>query len=417
MIVATFPPDERGRAVGAWTAWGGIGTVLGPLVGGQLVDAASWRWIFAINVPIVLVTLVLDPARRAGRARARPGRARRRGRRRCCARSGSPGSTFGLIEQPLHGWGDRGGGGAARRRRAAVRRLRRVGGADARTRCCRSACSGGATSRSATSRRSRCTAGSGCCSSSSSCSCSRWRATPRSRPGSRRSRSRSSCSLLSDALRRAGRPPRAALLHGRRAARRGRGAGAAALARRRRRRLTSPTCCPGCWSSALGLSMTVAPLTATVLADADEQQRRHRVGRQQRDRARGRPARDRGGRGGGRLRVRLAPRRRARRPAALKRPEVAKAVAEAKKQPLATRDSCRACRRRAASSGESAEDASVHGVPHGPSASPPASWRSGGVLGLIGIANPRRRVEAADCPGGQFVGSPVEACRESVAAA
>src|SRR5918992_710553 len=59
VIAATFPPAERGRAIGAWTAWSGIGTVLGPLIGGQLVDSASWRWIFAIHVPIVLVTLVL----------------------------------------------------------------------------------------------------------------------------------------------------------------------------------------------------------------------------------------------------------------------------------------------------------------------------------------------------------------------
>jgi len=59
VIVAVFPRDERGKAVGSWTAWGAIGTVLGPLIGGQLVDLASWRWIFAVNIPLVLVTLAL----------------------------------------------------------------------------------------------------------------------------------------------------------------------------------------------------------------------------------------------------------------------------------------------------------------------------------------------------------------------
>ena len=38
VITSTFPPEERGKAIGAWTAWGGIGTVLGPLIGGQLVE-------------------------------------------------------------------------------------------------------------------------------------------------------------------------------------------------------------------------------------------------------------------------------------------------------------------------------------------------------------------------------------------
>ncbi|MGI8846584.1 MAG: MFS transporter, partial [Thermoleophilaceae bacterium] len=59
VIVAVFPRDQRGKAVGSWTAWGAIGTVLGPLIGGQLVDLASWRWIFAVNIPLVLATLVL----------------------------------------------------------------------------------------------------------------------------------------------------------------------------------------------------------------------------------------------------------------------------------------------------------------------------------------------------------------------
>ena len=59
VIVTVFPEDERAKAVGAWTAWGAIGVVVGPIVGGQIVDSASWRWIFALNVPLVIATMVL----------------------------------------------------------------------------------------------------------------------------------------------------------------------------------------------------------------------------------------------------------------------------------------------------------------------------------------------------------------------
>src|ERR687895_302910 len=105
VIVANFAPDERGKAVGAWTAWGGVGTVLGPLIGGQLVDAASWRWIFAINVPVVIITFILIlrwvPA---GRERDPDARVDVVGAALCAF--GLAGMTFGLIEQPLRGWDD-----------------------------------------------------------------------------------------------------------------------------------------------------------------------------------------------------------------------------------------------------------------------------------------------------------------------
>ena len=55
--------------MGAWTAWSGIGTVVGPLVGGQLVDGFSWRLIFAVNVPFVLVALALSTKIPPGRGR------------------------------------------------------------------------------------------------------------------------------------------------------------------------------------------------------------------------------------------------------------------------------------------------------------------------------------------------------------
>ncbi|MFE4665624.1 MFS transporter [Streptomyces sp. NPDC056716] len=55
LIQASFHPDDRGRAVGLWSGFGGIGAAIGPFLGGWLVDGPGWRWVFLLNVPLALV--------------------------------------------------------------------------------------------------------------------------------------------------------------------------------------------------------------------------------------------------------------------------------------------------------------------------------------------------------------------------
>lgn len=59
MINARFSGAEQARAIGTWTAWTGTAFVVGPLLGGVLVDALSWRWIFGLNIVPLAVTLYL----------------------------------------------------------------------------------------------------------------------------------------------------------------------------------------------------------------------------------------------------------------------------------------------------------------------------------------------------------------------
>jgi len=102
IIVAAFPERERGAAIGTWTAWGGIAAIVGPLAGGLIVDQTSWRWIFAINVPLVAATLALIFA---GVPRAAHVAARSVdfvGAGLCVL--GLGGVVFALIEQPRYGW-------------------------------------------------------------------------------------------------------------------------------------------------------------------------------------------------------------------------------------------------------------------------------------------------------------------------
>jgi len=57
LIQASFIPADRARAIGTWAGLGGVATLIGPFLGGYLIDTVSWRWIFLINVPLAALAL------------------------------------------------------------------------------------------------------------------------------------------------------------------------------------------------------------------------------------------------------------------------------------------------------------------------------------------------------------------------
>jgi EmrB/QacA subfamily drug resistance transporter len=59
VITRIFPPDRRGAAMGLWGAVAGVATLVGPILGGVLVDSLGWEWIFFVNVPVGIVAFVL----------------------------------------------------------------------------------------------------------------------------------------------------------------------------------------------------------------------------------------------------------------------------------------------------------------------------------------------------------------------
>jgi len=58
LIIVIFPAEERGKAIGVWVAMAGIGNPLGLLVGGYLVEAYDWRWVFWINPPLTAIAII-----------------------------------------------------------------------------------------------------------------------------------------------------------------------------------------------------------------------------------------------------------------------------------------------------------------------------------------------------------------------
>lgn len=101
IIISNFKDEAKGKAIGTWTAWTGIAFIIGPLLGGFLVDDFSWRLIFAINVvPIVVCIWLLDKLDLSEyRSKAKLDAI---GALLCCL--GLLGTVFALIEQPNHGW-------------------------------------------------------------------------------------------------------------------------------------------------------------------------------------------------------------------------------------------------------------------------------------------------------------------------
>jgi len=103
IIEASFVPADRSSAIGAWSGLGGVATAAGPLLGGYLISAASWRWIFFINVPIAVFVVVLS-ARHVPESRdpGATGKIDYAGALACVAFL--TGISFAFIEAPTLGW-------------------------------------------------------------------------------------------------------------------------------------------------------------------------------------------------------------------------------------------------------------------------------------------------------------------------
>jgi EmrB/QacA subfamily drug resistance transporter len=103
IISATFPPEQRGAAIGIWAGVSALALAIGPLVGGLLTEHASWNWIFFVNVPVGIVAiaasfLLIDESRDTSEDQRLdlPGL--------LASGIGLFSLTYGLIEANTYGW-------------------------------------------------------------------------------------------------------------------------------------------------------------------------------------------------------------------------------------------------------------------------------------------------------------------------
>jgi EmrB/QacA subfamily drug resistance transporter len=95
--------EDRARAVGIWAGMSGMATALGPFIGGWLVDAASWRWVFFLNIPLAAAAVWIA-ARHIPESRDNAARGRADLLGAVAVMVGLAGVTYALIEAPSRGW-------------------------------------------------------------------------------------------------------------------------------------------------------------------------------------------------------------------------------------------------------------------------------------------------------------------------
>jgi EmrB/QacA subfamily drug resistance transporter len=103
LIDAGIIEEDRGRAVGIWAGMSGVTTALGPFIGGWLVDAESWRWVFFLNVPLA-VAVAWIAARRLSESRDVTASARPDIPGTAAVTVGLTGVIYALIQFPSWGW-------------------------------------------------------------------------------------------------------------------------------------------------------------------------------------------------------------------------------------------------------------------------------------------------------------------------